>query len=134
MPPWPGMLCPKSLMSKARLKPDAKKPPKGATRDAKVAITRAWNWKGAQGIAGKVVPIFTSAAILGGGFLRDRATNQRKQHLLHRGRNLVNPPDKSRVGDAFHIGPCMNAQVSCRADHVVEFHKQSRPLDNDDIE
>jgi hypothetical protein len=30
MPPWPGMLLPKSLILKPRLKPLAKKPPKGA--------------------------------------------------------------------------------------------------------
>ena len=37
IPPCPGMLCPKSLMSNARLNPEAKKPPKGATREAKQA-------------------------------------------------------------------------------------------------
>ena len=29
MPPWPGMMSPKSLILNARLKPEAKKPPKG---------------------------------------------------------------------------------------------------------
>lgn len=37
-------------MLNARLKPDAKKPPKGATRDAKVARTTACSWNGAHGI------------------------------------------------------------------------------------
>lgn len=40
IPPWPGMLSPKSLMSNARLNPDAKKPPNGATNDAKKASRR----------------------------------------------------------------------------------------------
>jgi len=31
IPPWPGIRSPKSLILKARLKPEAKKPPKGAT-------------------------------------------------------------------------------------------------------
>lgn len=54
MPPWPGIEAPKSLMLKARLKPEAKKPPKGATREAKMAMTMQWSWKGAQGIEEKV--------------------------------------------------------------------------------
>ena len=44
MPPCPGILCPKSLMLKARLNPDAKNPPNGATNDANVAMTRRWKW------------------------------------------------------------------------------------------
>ena len=47
MPPCPGILCPKSLILKARLSPLAKKPPKGAIREANVARTRIWNWIGA---------------------------------------------------------------------------------------
>src|SRR6266702_1324955 len=43
MPPCPGMLSPKSLMLKARLKPEAKKPPNGATSEAKHAINKRWN-------------------------------------------------------------------------------------------
>ena len=35
MPPWPGMLSPKSLILKPRLKPLAKKPPNGAITLAK---------------------------------------------------------------------------------------------------
>lgn len=50
MPPCPGMLWPKSLMSKARLKPEAKNPPKGATSDAKQARKKTWYWYGANGI------------------------------------------------------------------------------------
>lgn len=42
MPPCPGIVSPKSLMRKARLTPDAKKPPKGAIREAKLAITSEW--------------------------------------------------------------------------------------------
>ena len=41
MPPWPGMESPKSLILKPRLKPDAKKPPKGAMMDANIASTTA---------------------------------------------------------------------------------------------
>jgi hypothetical protein len=52
IPPWPGIECPKSLMLKARLKPDAKNPPNGATSEAKVAITSAWIWNGAHEIDG----------------------------------------------------------------------------------
>jgi hypothetical protein len=38
------------LMPKARLKPEAKKPPNGATSEAKAARTTAWSWNGAHGI------------------------------------------------------------------------------------
>ena len=41
MPPCPGMESPKSLILKPRLKPDAKKPPKGAMMEANIAITTA---------------------------------------------------------------------------------------------
>ena len=47
IPPWPGMECPKSLMSKARLNPEAKNPPKGATRDAKQDMKSRCHWYGA---------------------------------------------------------------------------------------
>ena len=40
-PPWPGMSDAKSLMLRARLKPDARKPPKGAMSDAKTAMQHA---------------------------------------------------------------------------------------------
>jgi hypothetical protein len=43
IPPCPGILSPKSLMLKARLKPEAKKPPNGATNDAKHAINKRWS-------------------------------------------------------------------------------------------
>ena len=43
IPPWPGMLSPKSLILKARLKPEAKKPPNGATSEAKHAMDNRWN-------------------------------------------------------------------------------------------
>ena len=39
MPPWPGMDSPKSLTLKVRLRPEAKKPPKGAIREAMVGKT-----------------------------------------------------------------------------------------------
>ena len=57
-PPWPGMRSPKSLILKARLKPDAKKPPNGAISEAKAPKNVSlkveiflpkrtiWNWKG----------------------------------------------------------------------------------------
>lgn len=57
MPPWPGIEWPKSLMPNARLKPEAKKPPKGAKSEANVAMTSAWIWNGAYGIEGTVKPI-----------------------------------------------------------------------------
>jgi hypothetical protein len=48
MPPWPGMESPKSLILKERLRPEAKKPPKGAMREAKVARLSAWNHIGGK--------------------------------------------------------------------------------------
>ena len=48
MPPWPGIDSPKSLTLKVRLRPEAKNPPKGAMREAKVAKTRMWNCIGAM--------------------------------------------------------------------------------------
>mmetsp|Transcript_65346 Transcript_65346/g.160901 ORF Transcript_65346/g.160901 Transcript_65346/m.160901 type:complete len:205 (-) Transcript_65346:953-1567(-) len=50
MPPCPGMRSPKSLILKARLKPDAKKPPKGATSEAKTDRFRQSHMKGAKNI------------------------------------------------------------------------------------
>ena len=63
MPPWPGMLWPKSLISKARLKPEAKKPPKGATRDAKHARTRMCSWYGTYGIVVTSLPSFKGCCL-----------------------------------------------------------------------
>jgi len=47
IPPCPGIESPKSLILKVRLRPDAKKPPKGAMRDANVAKIRMWICMGA---------------------------------------------------------------------------------------
>lgn len=46
MPPWPGILSPKSLILKVRFRPEAKKPPNGAMSEANVARARMWNWTG----------------------------------------------------------------------------------------
>ena len=51
MPPCPGIECPKSLTFKERFSPEAKKPPKGATREAKAARATAWS---CMGLATKV--------------------------------------------------------------------------------
>ena len=48
MPPCPGMESPKSLILKLRLKPDAKKPPKGAMMLANMASTTACTCARAQ--------------------------------------------------------------------------------------
>ena len=48
MPPCPGIDSPKSLTLKVRLRPEAKKPPKGAIREAKLAKMRMWNSMGAM--------------------------------------------------------------------------------------
>ncbi len=48
MPPCPGIDSPKSLTLNVRLRPEAKKPPNGAMREAKVAKTRMWNCIGAM--------------------------------------------------------------------------------------
>jgi hypothetical protein len=37
------MVSAKSLILKARLSPEAKKPPKGAIREAKLAMTKEWS-------------------------------------------------------------------------------------------
>ena len=42
----PGMVSAKSLILKARLKPLAKKPPKGPIREPKTENTKAWIWNG----------------------------------------------------------------------------------------
>ena len=52
MPPCPGIDSPKSLTLKVRFRPEAKKPPKGAIREAKVAKTRLWNCIGAMWTTG----------------------------------------------------------------------------------
>ncbi len=46
MPPWPGIESAKSFILKALLKPEAKNPPNGATREANAANTRACNCTG----------------------------------------------------------------------------------------
>src|SRR5690348_16000464 len=43
MPPCPGIESPKSLILKVLLSPEAKKPPNGAIKEAKVANTSMWN-------------------------------------------------------------------------------------------
>lgn len=43
IPPCPGIESPKSLIWKVRLIPDAKKPPKGAMREANVERKKTWN-------------------------------------------------------------------------------------------
>ena len=48
MPPCPGMECPKSLILKPRLKPLAKKPPKGASSEANMASATACSCMGRQ--------------------------------------------------------------------------------------
>ena len=48
MPPCPGIESPKSLTLKVRFRPEAKKPPKGAMREANVAKTKTWKWMGAK--------------------------------------------------------------------------------------
>lgn len=50
MPPCPGIESPKSFTLNARLKPDAKNPPKGATSEAKTAMIMACSWKVAYGM------------------------------------------------------------------------------------
>lgn len=42
-PPWPGISFPKSFRPYARLRAEARNPPKGATREAKIAKTRECN-------------------------------------------------------------------------------------------
>ena len=46
MPPWPGMMSPKSLILNALLKPEAKKPPKGPMMEAKRERKKVWTKKG----------------------------------------------------------------------------------------
>ena len=46
IPPCPGMMSPKSLILKALLKPEAKKPPKGPMMEAKRDIQKVWRKKG----------------------------------------------------------------------------------------
>ena len=48
IPPCPGIESPKSLILKVRLRPEAKNPPKGAMREAKVAKTRMCTCIGAM--------------------------------------------------------------------------------------
>jgi hypothetical protein len=45
MPPCPGMISAKSLTLIALLNPEAKNPPKGATKLAKREKTSEWIWK-----------------------------------------------------------------------------------------
>ena len=46
MPPWPGMMSPKSLILNALLNPDAKKPPNGPMMEAKRERKKVWTKKG----------------------------------------------------------------------------------------
>lgn len=47
IPPWPGIDSPKSLTLNVRFRPEAKKPPKGAMSEAKVANTSVCSCMGA---------------------------------------------------------------------------------------
>ena len=58
MPPCPGILCPKSLMSNARLNPEAKNPPKGATNDAKQERKKRWKWYCVYGMVSTACPSY----------------------------------------------------------------------------
>ena len=63
MPPCPGMESPKSLILKPRLKPDAKKPPKGAMMEANMAITTACSCRHKQ--AFRVLLLHVTRALSG---------------------------------------------------------------------
>jgi len=46
IPPWPGIISPKSLILNALLNPEAKNPPKGPMIEAKRDMKRAWSKNG----------------------------------------------------------------------------------------
>mmetsp|Transcript_36055 Transcript_36055/g.64473 ORF Transcript_36055/g.64473 Transcript_36055/m.64473 type:complete len:238 (-) Transcript_36055:462-1175(-) len=70
IPPCPGMESPKSFTLKARLKPLAKKPPKGPMREAKTASAQACSW---MGCALKLTPFTHSIGPCGAQGCRDRS-------------------------------------------------------------
>ena len=128
MPPCPGMLWPKSLILNARLKPEAKNPPNGATREAKKANSRRWSWYGAYGIVDTVRPIYFKENI------SEMRQNKRANLTNHpckkcsRGApKLQTFPHKDRVRDTLHGAPSTNAEIVDRADHVVEPHEVCTP-------
>jgi len=55
-PPWPGIQFAKSLIFRARFKPEAKNPPKGPIRLANSARTITWIWNSVKVKAGGSTP------------------------------------------------------------------------------
>ena len=135
-PPWPGSELPKSLMPAARLKPDAKKPPKGATSDANAARTIECSWNGAYGIAVMCLRVCRARFVIacGGGQQDSRRPRRRKNtyDLLekrgYRSRDRELVPHKDVVRLALDVAKDTGRQVLNGADHVVESHKERSPL------
>lgn len=126
IPPCPGILCPKSLMLKARLKPEAKNPPNGATRDAKIAITRIWMWYGAYGTVVTVRPSCTQI-ISTTKKKSSEITYQAAEEDLQGSPHLPLVPNKHRVGGAPGGTPDADTKITDRADHVIPLHEYSSP-------
>jgi hypothetical protein len=126
IPPCPGIECPKSLMLNARLKPEAKKPPNGATSEANVAITKLWIWKGAYWIVGAARPSWSSVEINQISFTW--RTYGRLEEMSNRRGQWQFTPYKDGVGFAGNVRERVSTKITRRTDHVVESHEEGSPL------
>jgi hypothetical protein len=118
MPPCPGILSPKSLILKARLRPLAKNPPKGAMREAKVARTKMWNWIGATTTESGIGTSFPNEWMKEGGTLNSRGTKT--------GLGVQSKPDQAetpRSCKPVRFGKCDGGRkrggYGNRTDHVL---------------
>lgn len=132
-PPWPGSELPKSLMPAARLKPDAKKPPKGATSDANAARTIECSWNGAYGIAVMCLRVCARSSAPRGNLETSQARKKKETYDLlekrgDRSRDRKPVPLKDVVRLTLDVAKHARRQVLDGADHVVEPHKERSPL------
>jgi hypothetical protein len=116
-------------MLKARLKPEAKNPPKGATREAKMARTIEWSWKGAHGIELNVLPVWGGIVVSWG---KEDVDEVETYESFERGDGPDGEgevtPHEHTVGSALDVGEDVRGEVLGGADHVVESHEEGSPL------
>jgi len=108
IPPCPGIESPKSLTLNVRLSPEAKKPPKGAMSEAKVASTRMWNCIGLRGIS----TVEAECRML---YLRYSYGRRKMRPVRRDERHLVSVQDEDRVDFAFQSGEHSSTEVLLRS-------------------
>jgi hypothetical protein len=94
-------------------------------------MTRVWMWNGVYGIEGGALPSYI--------IINDcpRSLCRRTHHGLE---DLANgpgdsevSPDEHWIGSTLHVGEHACSEISSRADHVVESHEESGPLQSNQL-